>query len=461
LLKIHQLFLRTYITIFAAILVTLTLITYFWAKNLYLNQIEKNLIQNIDTLAIVLKDSQNIHNISTIVKNLHTELNLRITIINEKGTVIAESDKDIENINNHANRVEIIQARNIGMGKDTRMSETLKKNLLYIAKKVTIADNIYYIRMADYTNKITDNFMKLTLEIFSFISFFLIIAFLATYFISLRIKKETDSILYFLTQLAEKKQSFSLSSTYTYEFYKITKLLNKVAIKLLKKEKQKAKQTAKLKLANRQKDEIISALSHEFKNPIAIISGYSETILNDEKMPQAMKTKFLNKIHTNANKMSHIIDKLRLTLKLEEGKQEILLLPCSMKKLINTCICDLNDKYKNREIIVLGEDITLKVDETLISMAISNLMENALKYSDDEVIVDITDNSICIIDKGIGIEENELEKINQKFYRVSNNGWNNSLGLGLFIVQSVLSLHTFSLEITSEFEKGSKFCIKY
>ena len=132
-----------------------------------------------------------------------------------------------------------------------------------------------------------------------------------------------------------------------------------------KREKQKAKQTAKLKLANRQKDEIISALSHEFKNPIAIISGYSETILNDEQMPQPMKEKFLNKIHTNANKMSQIIDKLRLTLKLEEGKQEILLLPCSIKTLVENCISDLNDKYKNREIKISGDDITLKVDETL------------------------------------------------------------------------------------------------
>lgn len=461
-LKIHQLFLRTYIAIFIAILITLTLVTYFWAKNIYLNQIEKNLIQNIDTISIVLNDTQNISNIINIVKNLHSELNLRITIIDENGKVIAESDKpELSNINNHSNRIEIIQAKNVGVGKDTRKSETVNKDLLYIAKKITIANHIFYIRMADYTNKITDNFMKLSLEIFSFISFFLIIAFLATYFISLKIKKEADSILYFLTQLSNKKQSFPLNSTYTYEFYKIANLLNKVALKLSKKEKQKAKQTAKLKFANRQKDEIISALSHEFKNPIAIISGYSETILNDEQIPQAMKNKFLTKIQTNAIKMSHIIDKLRLTLKLEEGKQEILLLPCSMKKLIDNCVSDLHDKYKNRDIFVLGEDITLKVDETLISMAISNLIENALKYSEDEVIIKICENSICIIDKGIGIEANELKNINQKFYRISNNGWNNSLGLGLFIVQSVLSLHNFKLEITSEFGKGSQFYIKY
>jgi signal transduction histidine kinase len=232
-------------------------------------------------------------------------------------------------------------------------------------------------------------------------------------------------------------------------------------LKLSKKEKQKAKQTAKLKIANRQKDEIISALSHEFKNPIAIISGYSETIMNDDEMPQIMKDKFLNKIHSNANKMSHIIDKLRLTLKLEEGKQELILIPCPMKKILEDIIPDLKEKYKNREILILGDDINLKVDETLISMAISNLIENSLKYSDDEVIVEITSNSIIIKDKGIGIEAKELEKIKSKFYRVSNNGWNNSLGLGLFIVQSILSLHDFSLDINSEFGKGSEFTIKY
>jgi len=232
-------------------------------------------------------------------------------------------------------------------------------------------------------------------------------------------------------------------------------------MKLSKKEKQKAKQTAKLKLSNRQKDEIISAISHEFKNPIAIISGYSETILNDEQIPQIMKNKFLTKIHTNANKMSQIIDKLRLTLKLEEGKQELLLIPCSMKKLIENCISDLKDKYKNRDILIVGDDISLKVDETLISMAISNLIENALKYSENEVIVNISGTSICIVDKGIGIEEKELENINQKFYRISNNGWNNSLGLGLFIVQSILNLHNFRLEIKSEIKKGSQFYINY
>ena len=457
-LKIHQLFIRTFILIFTAITLTLSVLTYFWSKNIYLDQIEKNLIQNIDTFTIVLKDFDHI---DTIIKDLKATINLRITIIDERGNVIAESDKDKELLENHGTRAEVLEAKNQDIGKSLRYSTTVNKELLYIAKKVVIDKKIYFIRMADYTDKITENFMKLTAQIFGFVAFFLIVGFLASYYISLRIKTETESILTFLTELSTKKPSFALHSTFTQEFNKITKLLNKVAIKLSKKEKQKAKQNAKLKLANRQKDEIISALSHEFKNPIAIISGYAETIMSDEDMPPSMKNKFLTKIHSNANKMSHIIDKLRLTLKLEEGKQELMLTPCSIKTLLEDIISDLKDNYKTREINIEGDDVTLNVDETLISMALSNLIENALKYSEDEVTVKISENCIEVIDKGIGIEPRELEKIKQKFYRVSKNGWNNSLGLGLFIVQSILSLHSFSLEISSEHHIGSKFTIKY
>ena len=307
-LKIHQLFLRTYISIFLVILLTLGVITYFWSKDIYINQIEKNLLQNIDTLSIVFNNKENLDNIEEIIHQLHEKLKHRITIIDEAGIVIADSDKELSQIKNHLNRKELIEAKNNTVGKDTRKSETINKELLYVAKKITISNKIYYIRMADYISIITDNFISLTFGFFLFVAFFLLIAFLATYFISIRVKKETDNILNFLTLLAHKKPSFTLESKYTHEFFMITKLLNKVAIKLSNKEKQKAKQNAKLKISNKQKDEIISAISHEFKNPIAIISGYTETILNDEEMPQAIKIRFLKKIYSNANKMSSIVD---------------------------------------------------------------------------------------------------------------------------------------------------------
>lgn len=460
-LKIHQLFLRTYLAIFVAILITVTLSTYFWAKNLYLNQVEKNLIQNIDILSVILEDTKDINSIKDIIKDLSKKLNLRISIINENGEVVAESHKNIEDIKNHSNRVEIIEAKNIGLGKDTRVSETLNKDLIYIAKKVSFNEEIYYLRMADYTNKITDNFKKLTFEIFIYISFFLIIAFISTYFISIKIQRETDSILYFLKEITNKKKPIFLQSNYTFEFYKIAKLLNKVAKKISKKDEIKAKHTAKLTLANRQKDDIISAISHEFKNPIAIISGYSQTLIEDENLSQTLKIKFLNKILSNSNKMSQIVDKLRLTLKLQDNNHKLILNKVSIKKIVENSISDLKIKYKNREIKFLGVDKEINADEILIGIAISNLIENALKYSQEDVIIEINENSISITDKGIGISQENLENIFKKYYRATSNNWNNSLGLGLFIVKSILNVHNFKLEINSKIGNGSTFKIYY
>lgn len=460
-LKIHQLFLRTYLAIFVAILITVTLSTYFWAKNLYLNQVEKNLIQNIDILSVILEDTKDINSIKDIIKDLSKKLNIRISIINENGEVVAESHKNIEDIKNHSNRVEIIEARNIGLGKDTRLSETLNKDLIYIAKKVSFNEEIYYLRMADYTNKITDNFKKLTFEIFIYISFFLIIAFISTYFISIKIQRETDSILHFLKEITNKKKPIFLQSNYTFEFYKIAKLLNKVAKKISKKDEIKAKHTAKLTLANRQKDDIISAISHEFKNPIAIISGYSQTLIEDENLSQTLKIKFLNKILSNSNKMSQIVDKLRLTLKLQDNNHKLILNKVSIKKIVENSISDLKIKYKNREIKVLGVDKEINADEILIGIAISNLIENALKYSQEDVIIEINENSISITDKGIGISQENLENIFKKYYRATSNNWNNSLGLGLFIVKSILNVHNFKLEINSKIGNGSTFKIYY
>jgi signal transduction histidine kinase len=315
--------------------------------------------------------------------------------------------------------------------------------------------------MADYTNKITDNFKSLTIEIFIYILLFLFLAFLATYFISLKIKKETDLILDFLKDIKNKKTPIPLKSNYTFEFYKIAKLLNKVSLKLSKREQEKVKHTAKLTLANRQKDDIISAISHEFKNPIAVISGYSQTLIEDENLSKDMKKKFLNKIFSNSNKMSQIIDKLRLALKLQDSNNTIALNNISIKRVLENIISDLKVKYKNQDINILGEDKEIKADEVLISIAITNLIENALKYSQDSITIEITDNYLAVIDKGIGISKENLENIFKKYYRANNNEWNNSLGLGLFIVKSILTIHNFELKIESTLGVGSTFKIYY
>ena len=458
-LKIHRLFFRSFLIIFITTIITINLIVYFWAKYIYLEDSRLNLSKNIDSFLILLKEND-LTNIEKTIKDLGVKLNLRVSIIDGEGNLIAESE-NLETHENHLNREEIINANKYGQASSVRFSNSVHKELLYVAKKFKINDKTYFIRMSAFTDKILDNFKKLAIEIFIYTLLFLIIAFFTSYLLSLKIKKEMDLILNFLVNLTKNKEQLNLKSSYTFEFFKIAKLLNKVASKLAKQAQVKAKHTAKLKLSNRQKDEIISSLSHEFKNPIAIISGYSQTLIENENLKQDIKLKFLNKIHSNSIKLSQIIDKLRLSLRLQEKKQELLKTKVNLFSLVENCVSDLKIKYKNREIHVEKSDVFIEADETLISIAISNIIENALKYSSKDIFIKITKDSISITDFGIGISKEDLEQIDKKFYRASSNEWNNSLGLGLFIVKSILKLHNFELEIISNVNRGSTFRIHY
>lgn len=454
----HQLFLRTIVPLFTFLLLAICFTTYFWSKHIYIQQIEENLSQNITVLSSLLINTKNL---DSKIKKLKKSLKLRITIIDKNGLVIAESDKNKNLMENHLNRYEVTRANKLGIGSKIRYSNTLNKELLYVAKKVKINENTYYIRMAAYIEEISQNFIFLSFQIFTIVSIFLIIAFFITYRISKRIKIETNNILNFLVDLSNKKNKNKIKSDFTLEFFTITRYLNTMSNRLSKRDKQKSKQNAKLKLSNRQKDEIISAISHEFKNPIAIISGYTQTILEDEDLPKEIKNKFLHKINSNANKMTSIIDTLRLSLQLEEGKQKLNFKNNNIKNMCEEIISDLKAKYKHRKIIIKGSYLELEVDKILFNIVLSNIIENALKYSEDEIIISLDKNEIIIEDFGIGISEKDINLITSKFYRVSHNTWNNSLGLGLFIVNNIIRIHKFNLEIKSDISIGSKFIIKF
>lgn len=457
-LKIHQLFFRKFVILFILIGIIWGVVVYFWLKDIYIDQTKKNLSQNIDLFSLYINETNDFEIFATKFRD---KFNLRLTIIKEDGTVIIESDKDKNLLENHKTREEIIKASKYGVGDSIRHSASVDKDLLYIAKKIIVDDEVYYIRMADDIVQIQNDFTSLAIKATVIFALFLVFAFFITYQISTKLKDETEKVLEYLKKLTKKEDVNFEVSTYSQEFNKITKLLQGVATILAKKEKKAAKKTAKLKLANKQKDDIISAISHEFKNPIAVIVGYAQTIKDDPNINKDILAKFLTKIYNNATKMSSIIDRLRLSIKLEEGKQNLMYSDVSMRSLTNESIAELKENYKNREIVLIGDDFTVKADEMLLSIAVKNLIENALKYSEHDVKVVLDKDRIHIIDKGLGISKEDVSKITTKYYRVSDDGWNNSLGLGLNIVKNIVNLHGFTLELESEVDEGSTFSIVF
>jgi signal transduction histidine kinase len=93
----------------------------------------------------------------------------------------------------------------------------------------------------------------------------------------------------------------------------------------------------------------------------------------------------------------------------------------------------------------------------MIELVLTNLVDNALKYSEGEVQLTVEDGYVYVKDYGIGIDESHLDKITGRFYRVEKNTWDNSMGIGLAMVSYILKVHDTSLEIKSERGSGSTF----
>ena len=417
------------------------------------------LLNNIELISFDLSKNKNF---DLLANNLKNKLNLRLTLVSATGDVIAESHKDKMKMDNHRYRDEIVQADTEEYGYKIRHSNTLNKDLLYVAKKYAVSDGVIYVRLSKELKNINEQIFILAKKVIAILIMFFIAILTMTYKISKNIEEETQRIVGFLTSLTKKKKSTYIYSTFSLEFAHITNLLTKVSQILVKKEKQKSKFTDKLQASNRQKDDIISAISHEFKNPIAVINGYSQTLLDDEDIKKDIRQKFLGKIYKNGVKLSELIDTLRLSSKLDSGQQEMQFKSINLNTLVADTVENIGLNYPKRQAIIkTTEEIEIKADPSLLSVVITNLVENAFKYSEDEVIIEFDESSLSVIDTGIGISQNNLENITDKFYRVNENSWNNSLGLGLFIVNNILNLHHFTLEITSKENEGSMFRVKF
>jgi len=458
-LKFHQIVLRKFLALFLALFIIVGAIVYYWIYEFYIDATKESLKQDIELLALQITPQTNL---DTLARTIKEKLHTRVTFIAADGTILAESDKNKTEMDNHRYRAEIMLADKQVYGTKIRHSLTVNKNLLYVAKKFTLHGKILYIRLAKEIEGIRLEIFSLGIKIFIALMLFFVAIFSVTYKINTQIEYETGKIVNFLKSLAKKKKSTYISSDYSQEFALITKLLTKVAQIIVKKEKKKTKYTEQLKASNKQKDDIISAISHEFKNPIAIINGYSQTLLEDEDLNATIRKKFLNKIHTNGEKLSNLIDTLRLSMKLDGDHQTIITQKTNLFILTQECTQNLQFSYPGRTVIVEGDkNAEVNIDATLFSIVINNLIENAIKYSEDEVHVIVSDKKLEVKDSGIGINEKDLKNITEKFYRVQQQHWNNSLGLGLFLVNKITNLHHFTLKISSKINEGSTFTISF
>ena len=219
--------------------------------------------------------------------------------------------------------------------------------------------------------------------------------------------------------------------------------------------------------------EFVANVSHELKTPITSIKGFLETLMDGGALDEPESARrFLTIIQRQSDRLASIIDDLLYLSRLEYEERKVALQTVDLSGLVQRCAA-------NFEHVAAARGISLQVhleasapvvlgDGSLLARAIDNLVDNAIKYSPDGRPIELAvrdgdgDLLLQVTDQGIGIPEEHLPRISERFYRVdtARSREMGGTGLGLAIVKHIARVHSGTLQIESKPGVGSRFTIQ-
>jgi signal transduction histidine kinase len=230
--------------------------------------------------------------------------------------------------------------------------------------------------------------------------------------------------------------------------------------------------------ADRLKSEFVSVVSHELRTPLTSILGYTELLLAREFAPKDQK-EFIKTVYDEASHLSQIVEDLLGVTRLESGKVKLNQWVVSVRQLFNEVIAQINIHLSSRHRLVIdlpSQIAPAYIDRDKVKQILFNLLTNAVKYSPKggEIVLSVRETEelpdghtpgrwllVTVSDQGIGIAEEDLPRIWERFFRVDNSNTRRigGTGLGLSIVRSLVELHGGRIWVTSAIGKGSTFSV--
>ncbi|MFN2452679.1 MAG: ATP-binding protein [Pyrinomonadaceae bacterium] len=218
------------------------------------------------------------------------------------------------------------------------------------------------------------------------------------------------------------------------------------------------------------KSDMVSLMAHELRTPITSINGFAELLALDEAIPEESR-EFLNIICSESQRLSKMINTFLTVTKLEAAdRQDVLKIPLKIDDVVRETLATLHPVAKKKRIRLVEQPATqlppVAADKMLITQVVTNLVDNAIKFSPERTAVTITTAleadtvRVSIEDRGYGIPPESLDRVWEKFYRVARDGQDKeqeSTGLGLSFVREVVEQHGGTVALESEVGRGSKF----
>jgi signal transduction histidine kinase len=226
---------------------------------------------------------------------------------------------------------------------------------------------------------------------------------------------------------------------------------------------------ASLRQLDEMKGQFVSSVSHELRTPLTSIKGYLESLLEEEPGPlNEEQREELEIVDRNASRLQVLVDDLLTLSRLESGRIEMDMRPLDVGALLKDTCEELRPAARDGGLEVRLErsrELVVEADQLRLHQAVGNLLGNAIKFSDGggEVIVRAFSSDgtavIEVSDRGVGIPDDELSRLPERFYRASTAGAAQGTGLGLAITQEIVDAHGGRMEIDSQLGVGSTFRI--
>jgi signal transduction histidine kinase len=247
-------------------------------------------------------------------------------------------------------------------------------------------------------------------------------------------------------------------------------LLQPIQKTIIDRERTEAERS-ELKKTDIVKSEFISIAAHELRTPVAIIMGYTE-LLSDQNMidsfNEQQKKDFLSTIYESGEQLDKIVDDILDVSRIESGQRiPLYKKPLSIKTLLEKVLNRLSLKSNHNLILEVSPEVPerLGFDEHRIDQVIENLLSNAIKYSPEQRPITIAveaDNhrcSVMVTDQGIGMSNEQKDRVYDKFYRADTSDTAvRGLGLGMSIVKQIIDDHDGTILIDSKLSEGTSVC---
>lgn len=409
--------------------------------------------------ALVLQDNKSEQTLNNFVKT-HAEHNIRVTLIDRRGRVFYDNIfKDYARIGNHANRTEFIQAVKTGQGQTVdRNSSTLRHDYFYSA--TYFPKDGYIIRTAlPYDNDLARSLQADQHYIWFSIVVILLLTLLLYRFIS-RLGRNITQLQTF-AERADQNESLETEELIDFSDDELGEIAERI-IKIYRRLQSTRQEQDILKR------QLTQNIAHELKTPVAGIQGYLETILENPDMPDSTQRQFLTRCHAQSERLTSLLNDISILNRLDDGATAMQRESVEINQLINQIEEETGLQLQAHGMTFsnqLPAGITISGNRSLLYSIFRNLTDNAIAYAGHGTTITLCAQSMadrwqfCFSDNGVGVANEHLRRIFERFYRIDKgrSRQNGGTGLGLSIVKNAVLFHGGSIQARNLPEGGLQF----